>query len=50
MYWWDPLSAAAAISGRLVTYEPSRLTVVQAFENHFLAKLNGRGHSRGVRC
>ena len=68
MYWWDPLNAAAAITGRLVTYEPTRLTVVQsgveagrtvvdprgarirlgvaadaqAFENHFLAMLNGR--------
>jgi inosine-uridine nucleoside N-ribohydrolase len=69
MYWWDPLSAAAAITGRLVTYERTRLTVVQsgveagrtvvdprgarirlgvaadaqAFEDHFLAMLNGRG-------
>jgi purine nucleosidase len=69
MYWWDPLNAAAAITGRLVTYERTRLTVVQsgveagrtvvdprgarirlgvaadaqAFENHFLAMLNGRG-------
>ncbi len=68
MYWWDPLDAAAAITGRLVTYERTRLTVVQsgleagrtvvdprgagirlgvaadarAFENHFLATLNGR--------
>jgi len=68
MYWWDPLNAAAAITGRLVTYERTRLTVVQsgveagrtvvdprgarihlgvaadaqAFENHFLAMLNGR--------
>ena len=30
MYWWDPLNAAAAITGRLVTYEPTRLTVVQS--------------------
>jgi inosine-uridine nucleoside N-ribohydrolase len=29
MYWWDPLNAAAAITGRFVTYEPTRLTVVQ---------------------
>ncbi len=29
MYWWDPLNAAAAITGRLVTYEGTRLTVVQ---------------------
>jgi purine nucleosidase len=69
MYWWDPLNAAAAITGRLVTYERTRLTVVQsgveagrtvvdprgarirlgvaadaqAFEDHFLAMLNGRG-------
>ena len=68
MYWWDPLNAAAAITGRFVTYERTRLTVVQsgveagrtvvdprgarirlgvaadapAFENHFLAMLNGR--------
>ena len=68
MYWWDPLNAAAAITGRLVTYERTRLTVVQrgveagrtvvdprgarirlgvaadaqAFEDHFLAMLNGR--------
>ena len=30
MYWWDPLNAAAAITGRLVTYERTRLTVVQS--------------------
>jgi hypothetical protein len=68
MYWWDPLNAAAMITGRLVTYQRTRLTVVQsgveagrtvvdprgarirlgvtadahAFENHFLAMLNGR--------
>ena len=30
MYWWDPLNAAAAITGRLVTYQRSRLTVVQS--------------------
>jgi purine nucleosidase len=68
MYWWDPLNAAAAITGRFVTYEPIRLSVVQsgaeagrtvvdprgarvdlgvaadaqAFEDHFLAMLNGR--------
>ena len=68
MYWWDSLNAAAAINRRLVTYEPTRLSVVQsgveagrtvvdprgarirlgvaadaqAFENHFLAMLNGR--------
>jgi inosine-uridine nucleoside N-ribohydrolase len=68
MYWWDPLSAAAVIADRLVTYRRTRLTVVQrgvqagrtvidprgarirlgvaadaqAFENHFLAMLNGR--------
>jgi inosine-uridine nucleoside N-ribohydrolase len=68
MYWWDPLNAAAAITGRLVSYERTRLTVVQggveagrtvvdprgarirlgvaadaqAFENHFVAMLNGR--------
>ena len=68
MYWWDPLNAAAAISGHLVTYDRTRLTVVQsgaeagrtvvdprgaqirlgvaadaqAFEDHFLAMLNGR--------
>jgi purine nucleosidase len=68
MYWWDPLNAAAMVTGRLVTYERTRLTVVQsgleagrtvvdprgarirlgvaadaqAFENHFLAMLNGR--------
>ena len=68
MYWWDPLNAAAAITGRFVTYERTRLTVVQsgveagrtvvdprgarirlgvaadaqAFEDHFLAMLNGR--------
>jgi inosine-uridine nucleoside N-ribohydrolase len=74
MYWWDPLNAAAAITGRFVTYERTRLTVVQsgpeagrtvvdprgarirlgvaadaqAFENHFLAVLNGRAaHSPG---
>jgi len=29
MYWWDPLNAAAAITGRFVTYEPTRLSVVQ---------------------
>jgi inosine-uridine nucleoside N-ribohydrolase len=72
MYWWDPLNAAAAITGRLVTYERTRLTVVpsgveagrtvvdprgarirlgvaadaQAFENHFLEMLNGRGRGR----
>ena len=28
MYWWDPLNAAAAITGRLVRYEPTRLSVV----------------------
>jgi purine nucleosidase len=68
MYWWDPLDAAAAITGRFVTYERTRLSVVQsgveagrtvvdprgarvrlgvaaeaaAFEDHFLAVLNGR--------
>ncbi len=30
MYWWDPLNAAAAITGGLVRYEPTRLTVVQS--------------------
>ena len=30
MYWWDPLNAAAAITGRYVTYERTRLTVVQS--------------------
>ena len=30
MYWWDPLDAAAAITGRFVTYEPTWLTVVQS--------------------
>jgi inosine-uridine nucleoside N-ribohydrolase len=30
MYWWDPLNAAAAITHRFVTYEPTRLTVVQS--------------------
>jgi purine nucleosidase len=31
MYWWDPLDAAAAITGRrLVTYERTRLSVVQS--------------------
>jgi inosine-uridine nucleoside N-ribohydrolase len=30
MYWWDPLDAAAAITGRFVTYRPTRLTVVQS--------------------
>ncbi|HEY1277733.1 MAG TPA: hypothetical protein VGF25_22690, partial [Thermoleophilaceae bacterium] len=30
MYWWDPLNAAAAITGRFVTYEPTRLSVVQS--------------------
>ena len=30
MYWWDPLNAAAAVTGRLVTYEPTRLSVVQS--------------------
>lgn len=30
MYWWDPLDAAAAITGRFVTYEPTRLSVVQS--------------------
>jgi purine nucleosidase len=30
MYWWDPLDAAAAITARFVTYEPTRLTVVQS--------------------
>ncbi len=30
MYWWDPLNAAAAITGRFVTYERTRLTVVQS--------------------
>jgi len=29
MYWWDPLNAAAAITGRFVRYERTRLTVVQ---------------------
>lgn len=68
MYWWDPLNAAAAITGRFVTFERTRLRVVQggvevgrtvvdprgarvrlgvaaragAFEDHFLAVLNGR--------
>jgi hypothetical protein len=70
MYWWDPLAAATAITGRFVTYERTRLSVVQsgveagrtvvdrrgarvrlavaadaqAFEDHFLAMLNG--HAR----
>ncbi len=30
MYWWDPLDAAAAITGRFVTYERTRLSVVQS--------------------
>jgi inosine-uridine nucleoside N-ribohydrolase len=30
MYWWDPLDAAAAVTGRFVTYEPTRLSVVQS--------------------
>jgi inosine-uridine nucleoside N-ribohydrolase len=30
MYWWDPLNAAAAITGRFVTYERTRLSVVQS--------------------
>ena len=30
MYWWDPLNAAAAITGRFVTYQPTRLSVVQS--------------------
>jgi inosine-uridine nucleoside N-ribohydrolase len=30
MYWWDPLDAAAAITGRFVTYERTRITVVQS--------------------
>ena len=30
MYWWDPLNAAAAVTGRLVTYKPVRLSVVQS--------------------
>ncbi len=30
MYWWDPLDAAAAITGRFVRYEQTRLTVVQS--------------------
>jgi inosine-uridine nucleoside N-ribohydrolase len=72
MYWWDPLNAAAAITGRLVTYDHTRLSVVQsgveagrtvfaprgarislgvaadapAFEDHFLAMLNGRAPQR----
>jgi inosine-uridine nucleoside N-ribohydrolase len=29
MYWWDPLNAAAAITHRFVTYERTRLSVVQ---------------------
>lgn len=72
MYWWDPLDAAAAITRRFVTYEPTRLSVVRsgleagrtvvdrhgvrvrlgvaadahAFEDHFLAMLNGRRLNR----
>jgi purine nucleosidase len=30
MYWWDPLAAASAITGRFVTYERTRLSVVQS--------------------
>jgi inosine-uridine nucleoside N-ribohydrolase len=30
MYWWDPLNAAAALTGRFVSYERTRLTVVQS--------------------
>ena len=30
MYWWDPLNAAAAITGRFVTSERTRLSVVQS--------------------
>jgi purine nucleosidase len=30
MYWWDPLNAAAAITGGLVAYERTRLSVVQS--------------------
>ncbi len=30
MYWWDPLAAATAITGRFVTYERTRLSVVQS--------------------
>ena len=30
MHWWDPLNAATAITGRFVTYERTRLTVVQS--------------------
>jgi purine nucleosidase len=74
MYWWDPLDAAAAITGRFVTYERTRLRVVQsgveagrtvadprgarirlgvaadarAFEDHFLAMLNGRHRRPGA--
>jgi purine nucleosidase len=29
MYWWDPLDAAATIVDGVVTYEPTRLSVVQ---------------------
>jgi inosine-uridine nucleoside N-ribohydrolase len=29
MYWWDPLNAAASIVDGVVTYEPTRLSVVQ---------------------
>ena len=30
MYWWDPLNAAAAVTGRFVRYTPTRLSVVQS--------------------
>jgi inosine-uridine nucleoside N-ribohydrolase len=30
MYWWDPLDAAAAITGRFVSYERTRLSVVES--------------------
>jgi inosine-uridine nucleoside N-ribohydrolase len=30
MYWWDSLNAAAAIRDRFVTYQRTRLTVVQS--------------------
>jgi purine nucleosidase len=43
MYWWDPLNAAAAITGRLVTYEPTRLSVVQSGAEAGRTVLDPRG-------
>ena len=45
MYWWDPLNAAAAITGRLVRYEPTRLSVVQSG-----GRPGGRSSTRAARA